>query len=87
MYTFEYDSHKSQLNKQKHGISFGEAQYLWNDNSRLTIPAKSSDEPRYAVIARYAGKYWTAFCTNRADNIRIISVRRARKEEKTCYES
>lgn len=87
MYTFEYDPHKSRINTKKHGISFGEAQRLWYDNSRLTVPAKSSDEPRYAVIARYAGKYWTAFCTDRADKIRIISVRRARKEEQTLYES
>ena len=36
---FEYDEQKSQINKEKHGIDFVEAQKLWQDENALVIPA------------------------------------------------
>jgi uncharacterized DUF497 family protein len=39
------------------------------------------------VIGRIAGKHWSAVITYRSENIRIISVRRARVEEVSIYES
>lgn len=83
---YEYDPAKSAANKEKHGIDFGEAQALWLDDNRLEIPARAQDEPRFALIARIQGIAWTAICTMRGENIRIISVRRARKEEVALYE-
>lgn len=53
---FEFDEVKSQTNAEKHGIDFIEAQLLWCDEYRLVIPARSETEPRYAIIAPYAGK-------------------------------
>jgi len=47
----------------------------------------TSDEPRYLVIGKIAGKHWSGIVTYRGDAVRIISVRRARKEEITLYES
>lgn len=44
---FEYDKHKSESNKEKHGIDFIEAQALWKDPDRIEIPARTLDEPRY----------------------------------------
>jgi uncharacterized DUF497 family protein len=41
---FEYDPHKSDSNREKHGIDFEEAQALWNDEVYLEIPAKTPDE-------------------------------------------
>ena len=43
-------------------------------------------EERHIVIGRMFGAYWTAVITFRGKSIRIISVRRARKEEVELYE-
>jgi uncharacterized protein len=84
---FEFDPAKSQANKAKHGIDFSEAQALWDDPNLLEVPGRALDEPRFLIIGRIADKYWSAVVTYRADCIRIISVRRARKEEVAAYES
>ena len=84
---FEFDSTKSESNKQKHGIDFAEAQKLWEDIDLLEIQAKEMNEPRFLVIGKIANKHWSGIITYRGENIRIISVRRARDEEITLYES
>lgn len=87
MTSFEYDENKSQSNLAKHGIDFIEAQKLWNDPKLLEIPARTQDELRFLVIAKIDDKYWSGIITYRAQNIRIISVRRSRTEEISLYES
>ena len=84
---FEFDPGKSAGNKQKHGIDFREAQSLWNDLDLVEIPVKTSDEERFLVIGKMGGKHWSGIITYRAGQIRIISVRRSRKEEVDLYES
>ncbi|MCX5903098.1 MAG: BrnT family toxin [Proteobacteria bacterium] len=84
--SFEFDSRKSAVNKEKHGIDFLEAQELWDDPDVLQIPVKTSDEPRFLVIGKISGTYWSGVITYRGEKIRIISVRRSRKEEVTLYE-
>ena len=84
---FEFDAAKSESNSTKHGIDFVEAQGLWNDPMLIEIPAKTDDEPRYLVIGRIDGKHWSAVITYRGENVRLISVRRARTEEVLLYES
>lgn len=87
MVSFEFDEAKSQANLSKHGINFIDAQLLWNDPRLLEIPAKTEDEPRYLVIGRINGKHWSAVITHRNMYIRLISVRRSRREEVALYES
>lgn len=87
MQTFEFDQNKSDINLSKHGIDFVEAQQLWQDTDLLEIPATTTDEPRYLIIAQLNGKHWSAVITYRAGNIRIILVRRSRKNEVEYYES
>ncbi len=84
---FEFDDNKSESNRSKHGIDFVEAQELWDDPELLEIPARTEDEPRFFVIGRIAGKCWSAVITYREQRIRIISVRRSRKQEIALYES
>jgi len=83
---FEFDASKSRTNREKHGIDFIEAQQLWQDEDRLEIPARTEDEPRYVLIASLAQKLWSAFFTYRRGHIRLISVRRSRKEERALYD-
>jgi uncharacterized DUF497 family protein len=51
------------------------------------FPARASDEPRHLVIGAIGDEYWSAVITYRNSNIRLISVRRSRKEESALYES
>jgi uncharacterized DUF497 family protein len=83
----EFDPRKSNGNKIKHGIDFYEAKALWDDPDYIETPVITSDEPRFLVIGRINEKHWSAVITYRRGNIRIISVRRARKEEVDIYES
>lgn len=83
---FEFDPEKSRLNLEKHGIDFNQAQSLWKDPFRILVEARSTEEPRKAVIAQWKNKVWFAVYTLRRTQIRIISVRRARKREVEYYE-
>lgn len=86
MLAFEFDEAKSRANHEKHGIDFVQAQAIWNDPDLIEIPAVTVDEPRFLVIGCIDGKHWSAVVTYRSENIRIISVRRARSEEVAIYE-
>ncbi|WP_411033114.1 BrnT family toxin [Shinella sp. BYT-45] len=83
---FECAPEKSKANKAKHGIDFEEAQALWLDERLIEAPARTDDEPRYLVVGRIDGRHWSAVCVRRGDNVRIISVRRAREQEIEHYE-
>jgi len=84
---FEYDPAKSASNLSKHGIDFDQAQALWDDPWVLEAPARTEDEPRFLSIGKIEDKHWAAVWTPRDDAVRIISVRRAREEEISYYES
>ena len=84
---FEYDPRKSAANQNKHGITFAEAEALWDDPDLLEIPARTTDEPRSLIIGKISGKHWSCVITYRGDTIRIISVRRSRPEEVAWYEN
>ena len=83
----EFDEAKSQANKSKHGIDFVEAQALWLDEMLVEIPARTEDEPRFVVVGMISGRHWSAVITYRGERVRLISVRRARVEEVSIYES
>ncbi len=82
----EFDLRKSEGNRRKYGIDFVEAQALWLDVNRIEIPARTVDEPRTLVIGRIQDRHWSAVVTYREAQIRIILVRRSRKEEVEIYE-
>ncbi|MDD2583110.1 MAG: BrnT family toxin [Desulfuromonadaceae bacterium] len=83
---FEFDPDKSIVNSGKHGIDFVQAQAIWDDADYIEIPLKTCDEVRFMVIGMIDGKVWSGIITYRGESIRIISVRRSRKEEITIYE-
>jgi len=78
---FEWDPAKSTSNKQKHGVDFSDAQAIWEDTDRAVLDSKYGAEPRHLTIGLIDGKLYTAVTTMRGSTIRIISVRRSRKEE------
>lgn len=83
---FEFDLQKSEANKCKHGIDFVEAQNVWLDDRMLVISANNITELRELAVGQINGKLWSVVYTVRPPNIRIISARRARKNEVLLYD-
>ena len=68
------------LNLAKHGIPFEEAATVFGDPFSATIfdPAHSQTEDRFIILGRsHLDKLLVVVHTERGDNIRIISARRA----------
>jgi len=80
---FEYDEAKSKANKEKHGIDFEEAQVLWQNKEHFVFDSVYiNSEWRHLLVGLIDGVCYVVVFTMREDNIRIISVRRCRKNEK-----
>lgn len=80
---FEYDEAKSKANKEKHGIDFEEAQALWKNKKNFVFDSVYiNSEWRHLLVGLINGICYVVIFTMREDNIRIISVRRCRKNEK-----
>jgi hypothetical protein len=87
--TFEWDPGKARSNITKHGITFEEASTAFADSSSLTIPdpEHSHSEERYVTMGMaLTGKLLVVVHTDRGDNIRLISARRASRRERRNYE-
>jgi hypothetical protein len=87
--SFEWDENKAKANLAKHGVSFEEASTAFGDPLSLTIPdpAHSHAEDRSIVLGQsHQRKLLVVVHTERGDNIRIISARRASRRERKSYE-
>ena len=90
MLIFEWDLKKAKTNLEKHGVPFEEASSAFKDNLSLTIddPLHSNDEKRLVLIGMsYNNCILVVVHTEKRDNIRIISARKATKKERKYYES
>ena len=86
---FEWDQNKARSNMAKHAVSFAEATTVFGDPLSLTIPdpAHSQVENRLIVLGHsHQRKLLVVVHTERGDNIRIISARRASRRERKSYE-
>lgn len=83
---FEWDEDKERANIKKHGISFGTAALVFNDENRIEYydVSHSAEEDRFATIG-YVGDILTVVYTVRKPIYRIISARVATKQEKKRY--
>ena len=79
---FEYDEAKSKANKEKHGIDFEEAQALWDGEYLVFKQVEIKNEERFLLVGYLNELCYVAVFTMREDDIRIISVRRCRNNEK-----
>jgi len=83
---FEFDPAKSAANLAKHGIDFVQAQEIWSNDDHFEFNSSvSKGEPRFQVLGRIEETIWAAAITYREGRIRIISVRRARRDERATY--
>jgi uncharacterized protein len=93
-YHFQWDPNKARSNQGKHGISFQSATQIFKDPAMMTVfdEAHSLDEAPWITLGQAAsGQYLVVVHTfeeveeNRVE-IRIISVRKATRQEIQQYE-
>jgi uncharacterized DUF497 family protein len=85
---FQYDAAKAMANVRKHGVSFGDAEGVLKDPLALTIEdPDAEDERRYVAIGLgSSGELVVVIYTEREDEYRLISARRATRKERKAYE-
>jgi uncharacterized DUF497 family protein len=86
---FEWNPNKSDANLKKHGITFHEASTVFGDPLAITFsdPDHSMGEYRLLTFGySRAGKLTVVVHTERRGKTRIISARRATRQERKIYE-
>ncbi|MCI0514740.1 BrnT family toxin [candidate division KSB1 bacterium] len=87
--TFEWNEEKAISNYKKHKVTFEEGKSIFNDPFLLTFPdAEHSEfEKRYINLGiSLHGRILVLIHTERKNNIRIISCRKATLSERKVYE-
>jgi uncharacterized DUF497 family protein len=87
---FASDPKKSRDNLRKHGVSFDEAQTVFSDENAIEYfdPDHSRDEDRFIMLGMSfrLRVLVVCHCYREADSvIRIISARKADKQESEAY--
>lgn len=86
---FEWNPDKAAINLRKHDISFQEAATVFDDSLSVTFPDPdhSVGENRYVMIGMSSlGQLLVVSHTDRESRTRIISARKATRQEKRFYE-
>jgi uncharacterized protein len=87
---FEWDPRKAAANRRKHGVSFEDAQSVFADERARLIddPDHSEEEDRFVLLGLSSSLRLlvVAHCYRAEGNvIRIISARKATREEQADY--
>lgn len=80
----EWNEEKAASNRRKHGIDFDEAIEIFYGTSLLRRSDRNTEE-RWLAIGETEGRVVTVVFTWRGDTLRIISARRARRNERRAY--
>lgn len=86
---FEWDERKANINLRKHKVSFEEAKTVFDDPFLLTFPdpKHSESEQRYINIGTsQKGRILIVIHTEQEENMRLISCRKATRNERRVYE-
>lgn len=84
--SYEWDEQKRLLNVKKHGIDFNDVPAIF-DGDTVIIPDERFDygENRFIVLGILKSMVVVVVYTERSENIRIISARKATKNEQIYY--
>jgi uncharacterized protein len=82
--TFEWDERKRESNLRNHDIDFHDAQRVI-DGPTFIRQSDRKSETRYLVYGFLDQTEVVIICTFRGDSCRIISARRARRDERKKY--
>lgn len=90
MFKFEWDQEKATRNVVKHGVSFDEAVSVFGDTLALTFSdtdhSESEDRSRTYGMSNKS-RLLVVIHTERRNNVRIISARKATRYEKSIYQN
>jgi uncharacterized DUF497 family protein len=87
--SFDWDEEKAGENLEKHGVSFGEAQTVFDDPLYVDFydPEHSHEEHRYIILGESRqGRLLLVSYTERGGVIRLISSRETTPAERRDYE-
>jgi uncharacterized DUF497 family protein len=84
--TLEWDENKRRTNLRKHQIDFIGSEEIF-DGYTVTFEDDSVDydEQRFITFGKFQGRVVVVVHTERDDNIRMISIRKATKYEERYY--
>ncbi len=85
--SFEWDPEKARSNARKHGVELADAVAALEDDDAITVPDEDAEgEERFVTIGRDGfGRILVVVHSWRAENIRLISARKATKRERGTY--
>lgn len=83
---FEWSEEKRLKVLKERNLDFIDAQDLFDGRRLLTVLSPRGSEDRWFSIGEINGRFITVVWTWRDDAIRIITMRRARNEEKRKYQ-
>lgn len=84
---FEWDEYKNESNQEKHGIDFNDAKEVFKDDNSKVSPdlRKEYGESRWKIIGKIYGSIISVIYTMRDKAVRIISARKASRNERDEY--
>ena len=86
---FQWDENKERINITKHGLDFKTAARVFEDENRIEFydEKHSDEEDRYITIGmvNQIAVIIMLVYTEREDAVRIISARKATRQEKEAY--
>jgi uncharacterized protein len=84
---FEWDQVKAKSNLRKHGVDFADVVIALEDENALTIEDSDHDELRFKTLGMGPALniLFVVHCELLGDRVRIISARKADKEETKVY--
>ena len=83
---FEWDEDKRSATIEKHGIDFVDMVEIFAA-PHLVLAARSETEPRCLAVGPLRGIFFTVVFTKRGEVTRIITARRARRDEREKYQA
>ena len=84
---YQWNRDKAVANLRKHGVDFADAISVFSDDLSITIPDERFDEERFVTIGLDGfGRVLVVVYTLRGNEIRIISARKATRQERRQYQ-
>ena len=83
---FEWDDEKNEANLRNHHIDFRDARWVVQ-GATLIRRSDRKGEVRYMVFGFVEGREVVVICTIRGTTCRLISARRAKRDERKKYHS
>jgi uncharacterized protein len=83
---YEWDENKRLSNLEKHHLDFHDAMHVYGSEQKLTYCSRIGSEERFLAMAPVKGTLYCLVYMHRGMCIRVISLRKASRQERSRYE-